>query len=318
MIDKSMKGKRLIFVGGAPRSGTTLVQNMLDSHPLIFGGPEFLHLPDLLQLRKKFYYSISVDYISIFCSKDDIDRFIVSWVESLFLPLADKEGCELYSEKTPENVLVFSELVELFSQSHFIQVIRDPRAIVSSMQQVKKRAIHKGISVPHFTVNNNTSIDYVEKCYAAGFAAEKKYPEKVLTVVYEQLLLTPELETKKICDFLGLDWSKDMLTPKDKKHLGEQAITTHSNELWYDKKQYNRNPDRDNIGKWKKNLSPYVQAQIILRFKDNKELQRYGYSLSFEGVPFFAQVLAKFGFLWSLLQRNIRKIFNERFFAKMR
>ncbi len=150
MINDSNKGKRLVFVGGAPRSGTTLVQNMLDSHPLIFGGPEFLHIPDLLELRKKFHYSISVDYISVFCSKDEVDRFLVSWVESLFLPLADKENCDLYSEKTPENVLVFSEMIEIFSQSHFIQVIRDPRAIVSSMQQVKRRAVQKGIAIPFF------------------------------------------------------------------------------------------------------------------------------------------------------------------------
>ena len=44
-------GSRFIFVGGAPRSGTTLVQNMLDSHPDILGGPEFIHIPDIINLR---------------------------------------------------------------------------------------------------------------------------------------------------------------------------------------------------------------------------------------------------------------------------
>ncbi len=118
----------------------------------------------------------------------------------------------------------------------------------------------------------------------------------MLTVVYENLLLDPEHETKKICHFLGLSWSKDMLTPKDKKHLGEQAITTNSQELWYDKKEYNRNPDSNNIGKWKNNLSLYDQAKIILRFKNNIDLQQCGYILSFGGVPFFTQVLAKIEF----------------------
>ena len=194
--------------------------------------------------------------------------------------------------------MFFPEMMELFTKSHFIQVVRDPRAIVSSMQQVKKRAIQKGITVPFFTVNYNTSIDYVERCYAVGFAAAKKNPSKFLTVVYEQLLLNPEQETKKICDFLGLDWSKDMLTPKDKKHLGEQAITTKSEELWYNIKEYNKNPDCSNIGKWKKNLSMHVQANIIQRFQNNKEFQQSGFEFSFEGVPLFAQALARVDILW--------------------
>ncbi len=317
MVDNSANGKRLIFVGGAPRSGTTLVQNMLDSHPLIIGGPEFLHIPDLMQLRKKFHYSISVDYISLFCSKNEIDKFLVSWVESLFLPLADKENCDFYSEKTPENIVYFPEMMELFTKSHFIQVIRDPRAIVSSMQQVKKRAIKKGITVPFFTVNHHTSIDYVEKCYAVGFTAAKKYPDKVFTVVYEQLLLNPEQETKKICDFLGLEWSQDMLTPKDKKHLGELAITTKSKELWYNSLEYNKNPDRNNIGKWKKKLSINVQANIIQRFKNNKELQQYGYVFSFEGISIFAQAIAKVDFLWWLFRRKVRNFFDMKVLTKM-
>lgn len=53
---KGQKGERLIFTGGAARSGTTLVQNILDSHPDIVGGPEFLHLEDLMAFKKKGKY----------------------------------------------------------------------------------------------------------------------------------------------------------------------------------------------------------------------------------------------------------------------
>ena len=143
-------GHRLIFIGGSPRSGTTLLQNMLDSHPLILGGPEFLHLPDIIELRRKLHYSIGREWISLFCTRDDVDRYLISVISKLFLSLSGKYHCEFYSEKTPENILVFSELIELFPEAHFIQVIRDPRAILSSMRQVKKRAIEKGIKQPDF------------------------------------------------------------------------------------------------------------------------------------------------------------------------
>ena len=49
------RGNKFIFVGGAGRSGTTMVQNVLDSHPDIIGGPQFRNIPDIIDLRKKLH-----------------------------------------------------------------------------------------------------------------------------------------------------------------------------------------------------------------------------------------------------------------------
>ena len=59
------RGKRFVFIGGSPRSGTTLVQNILDSHPVICGGPEFHHLPDIMNLRKALRDSIAKGWIDL-------------------------------------------------------------------------------------------------------------------------------------------------------------------------------------------------------------------------------------------------------------
>jgi len=282
--EMSNDGDRLIFIGGSPRSGTTLIQNMMDSHPLILGGPEFLHLPDIIELRRKLHSSIDREWIDIICTRDDVDSHIISLIKSLFLPLADKHRCEYYSEKTPENILVFLELIELFPEARFIQVIRDPRAIISSMQQVKKRAIEKGIKPPIFTTNTTTSVAYIKKCFDAGFKTSKHAPGKVLTVVYEHLLANPEMETKRICEYLGMEWSDLMLRPGDKDHLGNRAITVKSNEIWYDSKTYNRNLAIQNVGKWKSELALYHQLRATMVFAGNRELMQYGYDFSIDGL----------------------------------
>ena len=276
--------RRLIFIGGSPRSGTTLVQNMLDSHPLILGGPEFLYLPKIIDLRRRLHSAISKGWIDIICTRDDVDGYIISLIKKLFLPLADKNQLEFYSEKTPDNILVFSELIELFPEAHFIQVIRDPRAIVSSMQQVKKRTIDKGLNVPYYCADIFKSMAYIKKCFDAGFTASKNTPNKVLTIVYEHLVTNPEKETKRICKYLGIEWNDLMLYPGDKEHLGQQAITTNSNEIWYDSKAYNRNPDNRNIEKWQSKLTLGQQIRTIMAFKGNRDLIQYGYDFSLDSL----------------------------------
>ena len=111
------EGERFIFVGGAPRSGTTLVQNMLDSHPEIVGGPEFLHLYEIVRLRNSMAESIRKGWITEFCALETMEQAVAELIARLLLPLADRQGAALLSEKSPPNVLVFAELLELFPQA---------------------------------------------------------------------------------------------------------------------------------------------------------------------------------------------------------
>ncbi len=307
---KIKSGRRLIFVGGAPRSGTTLVQNMLDCHPLILGGVEFLHLPNLIEFRKSLHSSISKGWIDIICSKDDVDNHLSSFIEKLFLPLADKDGCEFYSEKTPMNILVFPGLIELFPESHFIQVIRDPRAIVSSMQQVKKRSIAKGVKIPYFTENLTASITYAKQCFATGFHAEKNFPGRVLTVVYEKLLADPEKETKRICDFLGIEWSNLMLYPGEKEHIGQKAITVQSDEIWYDAKSYNRNLDSKSIEKWQSELSLGQQVRTLMAFQDDKDLVSHGYNFSLDSLTQVSNIWARGYYFYLCVVNKVYSFFS--------
>ena len=316
----SNKGKRIIFVSGAPRSGTTLIQNMLDSHPDIFGGPEFLHIPDILKLRSVLHRSIDREWIDLICSYTDVDQAICSFLERLLLPLADKNGCKFLSEKSPQNIVIFPELVRLFPEARFIHVIRDPRAIVASMLQVGKRARGKNVRAQRFTRDINSAINYVRTCFDAGFAAAKTASSQVYTICFEQLISDPKKETKKVCDFLHLDWSPQMIRPGDLKHLGEKAATVKSNEIWYDIETYRSNPNTGSILKWKTTLTLTQQVAIISAFKDHQELSRLGYDLSLNGLPRRRRIyymslgrLSRLSYktsrhIFSLVRRTLRKL----------
>lgn len=304
----SNKGERLIFVGGAPRSGTTLVQNILGTHPDICAIPEFLHMRQIVELRNSLHRSIDYEYINLICSEADVDEHTSNLTESLLLPLADINGCRLLSEKTPENILIFSELIELFPNARFIHIVRDPRAVVSSLLQVGARAKAKLRDLQKYTRNIKAAIRHTKECQMKGFLTSKENPEKVLTIVYKQLVSDAEHETLRICKFLGIPWSSEMITPSKFKHLGEKAITTSSGEVWYNTQTYNRDPNPNSLNKWQSLLTTTQKSAIANSFGTIPNLNELGYDFSedrrfsirgylislISEAPTFNQVLQKF------------------------
>jgi len=310
------RGKYFIFIGGAPRSGTTLVQNMLDSHPDILAGPEFMHLPDIIQLRKILLHSIKEGRIDKYCSHRDVDQQICLLIENLLLPLKQKHGKKIISEKTPGNVNVFTDLIELFPESKFLHVVRDPRAIVASMLQVGKRAKKiKGLKLHEFTRSTSAAINYIKKCFANGFDAAQHSSDGVMTILYEKLVNDPVSETKRICDFLKVEWSSKMLTPQNKKHMGEESITKST--VWYNKSSFNRAPETGEIKKWASQLNIIQKAVIFLAFRNDTKLSSLGYSLSFDDLrrteKIFYPIVGAFGhviyFISRISNNLIRTIF---------
>ena len=276
----SGNGRRFVFVGGAPRSGTTLVQNMLDSHPAVLGGPEFLHLARVVALRAALRDSAAEQTIDAFVAPEEVDRLIRTLIEDLLLPLADRHGAPLLSEKTPSNVLVFDALVELFPEARCLFVLRDPRAIIASMLAVGDRAAANGMRAQPFTRSLRAAMRYVGQCFEAGFAAAAAHPDRILTVTYEALVTDPEAETRRICGFLGLDWAAAMLFPRAVEHLGMKAVTERSGNIWYDADSFRRNPDPAGMHKWRDRLTAFQRARIAAGFARFDALARHGYALA--------------------------------------
>jgi hypothetical protein len=279
-VSRVTQGERFVFVGGAPRSGTTLLQNMLDSHPAILGGPEFLHLVEIARLRSSMAASIRRGWISDFCSLEAMDRALAELVARLLLPLADRHGAALISEKTPHNVLVFEELLGLFPRARAIQVVRDPRAVVASMLEVGRKAKLRGVELQPFTRDVRAAVRHVKECFEAGCRAAELAPDRVLTVAYERLVASPAVEGRRICGFLGLPWDEAMLRPGEHPHIGLVPITEGSRNLWYDRASYQRNPEPASIDRWRTSMAARDKAVAVMAFRDFEPARRCGYPLT--------------------------------------
>jgi protein-tyrosine sulfotransferase len=133
---ENVEGAQYIFIGGVPRSGTSIFQKILDGHSQIYGGPEFDHIYTTLKLYSNYKNGVEVTKRQkhYYSEKEVLQRFRTLLNDFLSTKL-NQEKVTYLSEKTPSNLLVFHQLKEIFPKSKFIWVIRDPRANLFSFKK---------------------------------------------------------------------------------------------------------------------------------------------------------------------------------------
>lgn len=252
----------LIFVGGSPRSGTTLVQRLLNAHPDIYGGPEIDLIPSVIKLYGDSVSKIRSGRISAWLDEDDCRRLFRRQLYDLFSCKKGSTGVSLISEKTPSNILVFSELMDLCPDANFIWVIRDPRAVIASMKQVAVRQKKRAGRAVGFVRSLATSCDYVEKCIQAGERALEGRG-RLNILYYEDLVSDP---ASVMDDFLSSLGHRPVELNKLTETTFEAADDKASWIDWYSDEQMRQGIQNSSLEKWRSELSRrevgYVEARL--------------------------------------------------------
>lgn len=194
---------RPIFIVGSPRSGTSLMNQMLDAHPNIFvpywETGLFIqldamlngHLAGVMKNNKK----------NMPLERADIVQWMRESVEALFSRFAEKCGKWRWAEKTPAHVFHLATIKEIFPKAQIIHMIRDGRDVVRSLQQMPwaPRQVRWGIK------NWMRSVEMGRKI--GRTLPTGQYTE----VYYEHFIADPERTLKQVSDFLGEPYSPVML-----------------------------------------------------------------------------------------------------------
>lgn len=196
----------LIWIGGVPRSGTTLIRAMLDAHPDIRCGEETRVIPRILgmhaQMSKSHIEMTRLKDAKI--TEDILDSALGAYMLSIII--GHGEMAPRLCNKDPFALRSIMRLVKIFPKSKFILMVRDGRATVHSI-------ISRGVSIKGFDTKTwagalkdwNRAIQHMyEQCLGVGSS-------HCLPVYYEQLVLHPREEMKKILDFLDIPWNNIVL-----------------------------------------------------------------------------------------------------------
>jgi len=257
-----------IFIIGCPRSGTTLMRVILDSHPNICCGPETHLIRHLKPIKDKIYenWKRLEPYGT---TKDDLNRglgTLFGMFHENYLRIKNKQR---WAEKTPDNIFFVDIINDLFPDCQFINVIRDGRDVVCSFKDRWGRlAIFSGIK------NWNKSAEL-------AYQFRKEFnKDRYLEVRYEELISNPETETKKIMEFLGEKWTPEILEHHKKEHdFWFNTKTGENIDFDKEKNPLRHSPSKpifnSSVDKWKRNLNFIEKAIANISLKEN--LVKLGY-----------------------------------------
>jgi hypothetical protein len=215
---ENYRGRNLIFIVGASRSGTTWLQRLLAGHPKIRTGQE----PNVFytyvgpQLRA-WHWELARERdqktatgrggIGLSCYFEN-EAFLAALKEYmcrlLYPMIGSLKPGELFLDKTPSNTLYLAEISELLPESRFIHLVRDPRDVVASLLDASRTwgagwAPGKSRAAVKIWVNAVKS---------ANQATHNISPDQFLEVRYERLLASTEDTLLEIAEFLDLEWDR--------------------------------------------------------------------------------------------------------------
>lgn len=202
---------KLIFLLSLPRSGSTLLQRILASHPEIETTSElWFLLPFVYTLKDSGVYA-QYSHVSLSNAMPDLleklpngkqDYFdaLKLFAETIYAKLS-LQNSKYFLDKTPRYYLIIEELDKIFPEAKFIFLFRNPLATLSSMIESffdgklgdyrHKIDIYKGPIV-----------------LASGY---KTLQHKSISIQYEKLIEQPEETIKYLCKYLSIPYISSLI-----------------------------------------------------------------------------------------------------------
>jgi tetratricopeptide (TPR) repeat protein len=235
--------KRPIFILGMPRSGTSLVEQIISSHPEVFGAGELKNLSKIIiQLihESNSFSDIELNELSILSIRQKYMKSIEGLnINEIF-----------FTDKWPLNFRNIGFILSAFPEAKIVHLKRDARAICWSIYKH-----YFGDSGNGWAYNLSDIAEYYLLYKDLMDYWHKLYPNKIYDLCYEDLTINQEEETRKLLNYCDLNWDENCLN----FHTSNRAVKTASS-VQVRQKMYQGSSDA-----WKK-----YEAYLKVLVKDLK------------------------------------------------
>lgn len=202
-----------IFVVGMPRSGTTLIEQILAGHSKIFGAGELGLIPQRIQGLNSWERHIGSGRAYPDCI-DDLDAYATKGIangildELKELAATEKPEAKYVIDKLPHNFENIGFIKFLFPNARIISVRRDPRDIAISNYFTDFQAKHSGMGFAY-------SMEWIGWQLADHNLLmhhwHQTFPGDILEINYEDVIEDTEAAARQLLGYIGVDWEPKVL-----------------------------------------------------------------------------------------------------------
>jgi glycosyltransferase involved in cell wall biosynthesis len=273
--------KRIVFLISMPRSGSTMLQKILDRSSAIgtVGEPWVMlplmsmYDPELVEAKYGQLLNIEAagEFVQTVGDKDLILKAQRQYADQIYSAILDKLGTERFLDKTPRYVHIVDKLADLYPNAKFIVLLRNPGAIISSYAHTWAGGnFHTVKKTPEYMYDFTHGFPRLAEFATSGRS-------NMHVVKYEDLVANPEEEVHRLFDYLELPFSGDLVNYGSSKPQEADKYALGDPGTVYQKSK----PDASHSVRWLKdneNVATINFFQDIVRSLDDETVTAMGYS----------------------------------------
>ena len=210
--------RRMVFIAGMPRSGSTLIERILCAHPQIDSCGERTELGRALSQAVSGADASTGELARWAELPDPAVRRAARWYLDAVRPCVRQASARRWIDKSPANIHHCGLIALMFPNARIIITHRDPRDIAISCFS---RLFSNGLS---YTEDFERFAHYymLQREYARHW--RRVLGERVIEVRYEDVVADLEQEARRLVDHVGLAWDPACAAP----HVGRSTVLTAS------------------------------------------------------------------------------------------
>ena len=207
---------RPVFIIGMPRSGTTLVEQIISASPQVTGAGELNYISQfgrqLATGSSQINSSSLLEFREIYLQK----------LKSVSM------GKSIVTDKMPQNFRFIGLVAAAFPEAKIVHVKRNPAAVCWS-------------NYTKYFPSNDLGYSYALEDVVSYYSLYENLMEfwansledRIYNLDYELLTVNQESETRRLIDYLGWDWNETHLSPQDNTRRVKTASNTQIRKKVY-------------------------------------------------------------------------------------
>ena len=202
-LHEKSKSKNPIFIVGMPRSGSSLIEQILSSHHNVYGGGELQIFRKILNPLINTFLNDRESFQEIIKDKNCYESIRYEYLKSIDR-LDFKEA--FFTDKALLNFQYIGLILRALPDSKIIHIKRDAMAICWS--NFKTNFAQRGIA---FSNDLNDLVGFYKLYEEQMNFWHSEFPNQIYDLKYESMAKNQIIETKELLNFCNLDWDENCL-----------------------------------------------------------------------------------------------------------